>query len=366
MKPEKVEIRGRGFDYQALVGREVMARIGELVPPLKPGRTAAVIADENSARLFAETVTQSLRQSHIRATLLTVPPGERSKSLAQVEHLCQAMVRAGLDRTSFVVGVGGGMIGDLSGFAAAIFHRGIPHVQIPTTLLAMVDSAIGGKTGVNLAHGKNLCGAIHQPMLVLADIAALDRLPAAELRQGYAEIIKHGIIRDAVLLRDVAWVSKSRLSAPSELMAEAWQRLIARNIRLKAEIVAADEHEQSGERALLNFGHTVGHAIEQAAGFRLPHGDCVSLGMVAACAISSKRAGLPTQERDEVMALLKECELPTRLPSWIVRDAISEVVGRDKKFVESKIRFIVTPRLGRAHLTDDVTNDDLCEAIARL
>ena len=197
------------------------------------------------------------------------------------------MIAAGLDRQSFVVGLGGGMIGDISGFVAAIYHRGIPHVQIPTTLLAMVDSSIGGKTGVDTRDGKNLIGAFHHPSLVIDDLDVLKTLPRREFNQGFAEIIKHAIIADAKMFR-MLQVAGRQATAP------ALQRLIKRNIQIKSRIVAKDERDRTGERALLNFGHTVGHAIERAGNYRkFLHGEAVSLGIVAACAISVKRAGLP-------------------------------------------------------------------------
>jgi 3-dehydroquinate synthase len=354
VKSEIIEICGAGFHYDAVVGRGLMARSGALSGELVRGKRCAVIADEISGRLFGQRVCQSLTAASLQPLLIAVAPGENSKTFAQVEMICGQMADAKLDRSSFVVGLGGGVIGDLSGFVAAVFHRGIPHIQIPTTLLAMVDSAIGGKTGVNLPAGKNLVGAIHHPVLVLADLDALEALPPRELRQGYAEIVKHGIIRDAEMLR--------RLRARKIELPE----LIRRNIAIKARIVSADDRETSGERALLNFGHTVGHAIERAFDFRLPHGDCISLGMLAACEISTKRASFSQIEREEVVALLRQFELPTRLPRDISRGKIIELVGPDKKFEGGAIRFVVTPRLGEAHVSRDVTIKDICAAVENL
>src|SRR5947199_2761581 len=210
------------------------------------------------------------------------------------------MTAAGLDRQSFVIGLGGGGIGDISGFVAAIYHRGIPHVQIPTTLLAMVDSSIGGKTGVDTRDGKNLIGAIHHPSLVIDDLDVLKSLPRSEFNQGFAEIIKHAVIADDKMFRTLqSWGARS----PRRPL--ALQQLICRNIRIKSRIVAKDERDRTGERALLNFGHTVGHAIERAGNYRkFPHGEALSLGIVAACAISTKRAGLTPDQRDAVIDLL--------------------------------------------------------------
>jgi 3-dehydroquinate synthase len=290
--------------------------------------------------------------------LVRIPAGEKSKSLTQVERICDELIEAGLDRSSFVVGLGGGVIGDISGFVAAIFQRGIPHIQIPTTLLAMVDSSIGGKTGVNLDAGKNFIGAIHHPALIISDVKALESLPRKELRQGYAEIIKHAIIRDAEMFHALSPGAQSRDNG--------FVALIRRNIAIKARIVSADEREISGERALLNFGHTVGHAIERTTDFKIPHGDCISIGMVAACDISIKRAGFSSQGRDDVVSLLKQFQLPTQLPAEVDREKIAATVVHDKKFLGGKIRFVVARRIGEAHLSNDVTMEDIREAIAVL
>ena len=201
------------------------------------------------------------------------------------------MVAAGLDRQSFVIGLGGGMIGDISGFVAAIYHRGIPHVQIPTTLLAMVDSSIGGKTAVNTADGKNLIGAFHDPSLVIDDVEVLKTLPAREFNQGFAEIIKHAVIADAEMFGEL---KNTRARSPRRPL--ALQSLIKRNVEIKSKIVAKDERDQTGKRAILNFGHTIGHAIERAGDYRkFLHGEAVSLGIVAACAISTKKGGTPAR-----------------------------------------------------------------------
>ena len=364
MNSDTIEISGNGFRYSALVGHGSMANAGELARKVVRGNRCAVIADETSARLFGDRVCESFSSENFSPRLIRIPSGEKSKSLAQVETICDEMVAAGLDRSSFVIGLGGGVIGDISGFVAAIFQRGVPHIQIPTTLLAMVDSSIGGKTGVNLNAGKNLIGAIHHPALIIADVAALESLPPQEVRQGYAEIIKHAIIRDTEMFQTLS----SRAKQPVRLgpMDDGFVALVRRNIAIKARIVAADAREISGERALLNFGHTVGHAIERATDFKVPHGDCISIGMVAACGISMKRAGLSSQERDDVVSLLNQFELPTRLPPKLDRDRIMEAIRYDKKFTSGEVRFVVTPRIGEARLSRAVTMNDLQDAVAQL
>ena len=314
----------------------------------------AVITDTNVGKLHAEKVLASLRAEGFEPTLLTVPAGERSKSMAAVENLLDGMLAAGLDRGSFVVALGGGVIGDLAGFAAAIYQRGIPFVQIPTTIVAQVDSSIGGKTGVNAKAGKNLIGAFHQPRLVLADTDTLATLPDREYREGFAEVIKHAAIRDAEMLEAVD------PKAPRESLAP----LVARNIAIKAAIVAEDEKEQSGARALLNFGHTIGHAIENVAGYgELLHGEAISLGLAAALAVSERKCGLSAKDAERVRAKLSAFGLPLTLPPHLKTDALLAAAAKDKKFSGGKIRFVVVPRLGEATLSPDVTETDLREAI---
>jgi 3-dehydroquinate synthase len=293
---------------------------------------------------------------------ITIPAGEKSKTLKQVGTICEQMIAAGLDRQSFVIGLGGGVIGDISGFVAAIYHRGIPHIQIPTTLLAMVDSSIGGKTGVNTADGKNLIGVVHQPSLVVDDIDVLKTLPRREFNQGFAEIIKHAIIADAKMFKQLqSW------KATPKAFGVALQSLIKRNIKIKSKIVAKDERDRMGKRALLNFGHTVGHAIERAGNYRrFLHGEALSLGIVAACAVSCKKAGLPPRQRDAVAHLLQRFELPTCLPKNFAREKIFDALKFDKKFEGGKVRFIVTPKIGSAHVSRSMTLSDIREAIDQL
>lgn len=351
-----LEIRSNRHSYQALVGSQLLDRIGGLISQkIRDGR-CAIISDENVAPLFSDQLIKSLEASGFQPALITVPAGESSKTVQQAAAVCDQMLAAGLDRRSFVIGLGGGMIDDLSGFVAAIFHRGIPHAQIPTTLLAMVDSSIGGKTGVNTAAGKNLLGAFHPPVLVIDDVDLLKTLPRRELNQGFAEIVKHAIIADAEMMTALQHVDLTDL-AP----------LISRNIEIKSKIVAIDERDRTGDRVLLNFGHTVGHAIEAAGNYQqFGHGEALSLGIVAACEISIRKAGLPKEHRDTIVNLLKHFELPTRLPPNFPREAILDAVKSDKKFEGGKVRFVVTSAIGLARLADDVSLEDIGEAIGEL
>ncbi len=350
---------GAGYHYPALVGAGIVEQIGEQVREHVARKTCVIISDSNVAAVLGQRIKKSLLAAAVQPTLITIRAGEKSKTLDQAGAICDQMIAAGLDRQSFVIGLGGGVIGDISGFVAAIYHRGIPHVQIPTTLLAMVDSSIGGKTGVNTRDGKNLIGAVHHPSLVIDDVNVLKTLPKREFNQGFAEIIKHAIIADAKMFQ--------MLQRWKTGQTPALQRLIKRNIQIKSRIVAKDERDRTGERALLNFGHTVGHAIERAGDYRkFLHGEAVSLGIIAACAISIMRAELPLAERDAILDLLRRFELPTRLPKNLPREKIFDALKFDKKFEGGKVRFVVTPCIGTAHVTEDVTFDEICEAIAQL
>jgi len=342
-----------------VVDADLLAQVGKYAHTYLARETCAIISDNNVAALYAEQVKQSLSSAGFRHTLIRIPAGEKLKTLEQAGAICDRMIAAGLDRKSFVIGLGGGMIGDISGFVAAIYHRGIPHVQIPTTLLAMVDSSIGGKTGVDTRDGKNLIGAFHQPLLVIDDLDVLKTLPHRQFNQGFAEIIKHAVIADSKMFR----IMQSRKAGATP----ALQDLIKRNIQIKSRIVGKDERDRTGERALLNFGHTVGHAIERAGNYRkFLHGEAISLGIVAACAISIKRAGLPKDQGAAIVDLLGRLGLPTRLPRNFPRTKILNAVKFDKKFEGGKIRFIVTPRIGAAYVADNVTVDDICEAVQQL
>ena len=351
-----VEIRGAVYRYSALVGSGLLDGLGEHVSKYVSRKTCAVISDSNVAPLFADRVKRSLTSAGFQPTLITIPAGEKSKTLEQAGEICDQMIAGGSDRQSFIIGLGGGVIGDISGFVAAIYHRGIPHVQIPTTLLAMVDSSIGGKTGVNTAAGKNLIGAVHHPSLVIDDVDLLKTLPQREFNQGFAEIIKHGIIAD-----------REMFDALKDVDLENLAPLIRRNIEIKAAIVARDERDRTGERAILNFGHTVGHAIERAGDYRkLLHGEAVGVGIIAACHVSMKKAGLPPNQRDAIVDLLRQFDLPTHLPPNFPREKIFDALPYDKKFEGGKIRFVVTPHIGAAQITSDVTFDDIREAVDEL
>jgi 3-dehydroquinate synthase len=346
-------IQAGNHSYEVLIGSQLIEKAGALLFQKLKGPACAIVSDDNVGALFAQPLVKSLTSTGFKPVLITVPPGEQSKTLSKVEGICNRMSEAGLDRSSFLVALGGGMVGDLGGFVAAIYHRGIPYLHVPTTLLAQADSSIGGKTAVNLATGKNLIGAWHQPALVISDVDTLATLPAREWKQGFAEIIKHAIIRDAAMFEMLHHFDRKDLAA-----------LVRRNIEIKAAIVAADERETKGERVLLNFGHTVGHAIERAGEYRdFLHGEAVGLGMVAACEISMRKAGLPETERERIVRTLQAFDLPTRLPANFPRDKILEAIRFDKKFEDQALRFVVTSAVGSARVATDVTMEDIATAI---
>jgi 3-dehydroquinate synthase len=342
--------------YSVWIGDGLLPICGEKIRPFHPGGKVAVVTDSNVAPIYADTVLESLRGAGFEPTLIVVPAGEASKRLEVVGQVTDAMIEAGLDRKSLLVALGGGVVGDLAGFVAAIYYRGIPYVQMPTTIVSQVDSSVGGKTGVNSPGGKNLIGAFHHPLLVIADTTSLGTLPEREFNEGFAEIIKHAAIRDADMLEGLDPAERANLAG-----------LIARNVGIKARIVAADEREITGERALLNFGHTVGHGVEQAAGYgALLHGEAVSIGLHAALKLSVAKAGLPEADAARVLAALEAFGLPTRLPAGLTTDAVMNSLMRDKKFESGRVRFVLLERLGSAFLASNVTLDEIRAVVEEL
>ncbi len=345
--------------YDVIVEPGILAKAGELIAKAGLSNRAAVISDQTVAGFHSDALVSSLETAGFRPTLHVVPAGEASKSMAHAESLCREMIRAGHDRKSMVVALGGGVVGDLAGFVAAIFYRGLPFVQIPTTIVSQVDSSVGGKTGVNVGEGKNLLGAFHQPRLVLVDPETLRTLPDREYHEGFAEAIKHAAIRDAAMLDDLAALDPATREVPAEL--------IARNIAIKARVVEADEHETLGIRALLNFGHTIGHGIEASVPYgEMLHGEAISLGIKAALFLSESHAGLPAESSAKIIALLEKFNLPLALPESISTDTVMEKLSRDKKFSSGAIRFVVLDAAGSAKVTGEVTTSDLRAAIEHL
>ncbi len=340
--------------YDITIGRGTLAALGRKIAALRPGAKAAIVTDATVARLHLAAAEAALAAAGIGVTSVTVPAGEGSKSFAVLERVCEALISARIERADLVVALGGGVVGDLAGFAAAVVRRGLDYVQVPTTLLAQVDSSVGGKTAIDSRQGKNLIGAFHQPVLVVADTALLDTLPAREFRAGYAEVAKYGLIADAGFF---AWLEANW----REVFAggPAREHAIAVSCRMKAAIVGRDERE-TGERGLLNLGHTFGHAFEAAAGFsdRLLHGEAIALGMVLAFAFSARRGLLAADEAERVERHLAAVGLPTRIaavPGGAPdADRLMELIAQDKKVKRGRLTFILARGIGSSFIAPDV------------
>jgi 3-dehydroquinate synthase len=340
--------------YQIVIGRGLIASLGRRIAALRPGAKAAVVSDETVAKLHLAASLAALQDAKLQASSVVVAPGESSKSFPVLERVCEALIAARIERGDLVVALGGGVIGDLAGFAAAVVRRGLDYVQVPTTLLAQVDSSVGGKTAIDSSHGKNLVGAFHQPILVVADTALLDTLSAREFRAGYAEVAKYGLINDAGFF---AWLEANWQEIFSG--GSAREHAIATSCRSKAATVARDERE-TGERALLNLGHTFGHAFEAAAGFsdRLLHGEAIALGMALAFEFSARRGLLPSRDVDRVKRHFATIGLPTQvsgLPGGAPGvDRLMELIAQDKKVKRGALTFILARGIGGAFIAPDV------------
>ena len=359
-----LQIKACTHAYPVWIGQDCLHEVGRRVSGLhmlSAASRCAVITDDTVAPLYSEAVISSLRAAGFRPDLVAFPAGESSKSLEQVGIISEKLITLRLDRHSFIIALGGGVVGDLAGFVAAVYYRGIPYVQIPTTVVAQVDSAIGGKTGINTVSGKNLLGCFHAPSAVLVDISTLDSLPARVFDEGFAEVIKHSIIRDRTLFEQLFRFRREDKLALTEI--------IRRNLEIKAEIIASDEYERFGQRALLNFGHTIGHGIEQAGGYgRYLHGEAVALGIVAAARLSVAKAGLPDTDCGEIIRCLQRFHLPTELTGDVSTEAVLASLRRDKKFESGAIRFVLTSAIGQARLSlpGEITEEDIRVAIDSL
>jgi 3-dehydroquinate synthase len=354
-----VQVKLAERSYPIHIGDGLLDEVGQYAAASGLSGRCLLITDQHTQALFAERVTRSLKAVGVQVNIAVVPAGESSKSVEQLSNLLSACVKAGLDRNSFIVALGGGVIGDLAGFTAAAFLRGIAFMQVPTSLLAMVDSSVGGKTGINLPEGKNLVGAFHQPSLVLADIGALDSLPARELRAGLAEVVKYGIIRDRAFFEKIESVL-GELNQPQDR--GLWAGIVGRCCEIKAEVVSADERE-SGLRAILNYGHTLGHAIENIAGYggRYIHGEAISVGMVYASILSLHQLGMDRQEVVRVGELLAGLGLPVQAPEldW---PALRRAMAVDKKTVGGVPRFVLASSIGEVTIGHELT-EGLLEAV---
>lgn len=329
--------------YRILVGNGLLGRVGRECSRLGLGRRCAVVTDDQVGPLHGTRVIESLRGAGFDPVEVVVKSGERSKRWETVARCHDQLAAARLERRSFVVALGGGVVGDLAGFVAATYLRGVPFVQVPTTLLAQVDSSVGGKVGINLQAGKNLVGAFHQPRLVLCDLDALGTLPGREFRAGLAEVIKYGVIADGAMFRRLERGMDRILARDAREL--AW--VVARSCQVKASVVGQDETE-TGLRAILNFGHTIGHGLEAISSYgRWLHGEAISVGQVMASRLSVERMGMPAADADRVRALLAHAGLPVETQLSAAQAArLAQAMQLDKKVVGGEVRFVLARRIG--------------------
>jgi 3-dehydroquinate synthase len=344
--------------YDIVIGRDVLASLGARIAALRPGVRTAVVTDKTVARHWLEKTEASLAAAGVPSSRVIVDEGEGSKTYGVLEKVSEALIAAKIERNDLVIALGGGVVGDLAGFAAAILRRGVDFVQVPTSLLAQVDSSVGGKTGINSPQGKNLLGAFHQPVLVVADTAVLDTLSPRQFRAGYAEVAKYGVLGDEAFF---SWLETNH----GEVFkgGAAREHAIATSCRAKAAIVARDERE-TGDRALLNLGHTFGHALEAATGFsdRLFHGEGVAIGMVLAAEFSASLGMIGESDAVRVKRHLADVGLPTHLQDiagfaqegLADADALLALMAQDKKVRRGKLTFILLEAVGRAVIAKDV------------
>jgi 3-dehydroquinate synthase len=359
----QVEVQLADRSYDIHVGPGAIAEAGARLKPLARDYVA-VVTDRNVATHHLAPLTVSLKRAGIEARPIVLEPGEATKSFQGLEALCSALLAAGVDRGGLIVALGGGVIGDLTGFAASVLKRGVDFVQIPTTLLAQVDSSVGGKTAINTKEGKNLVGVFHQPRMVIADIATLSTLSPRELRAGYAEVVKYGALGDVKFFEWLESHGASALrGAPDKL-----EHIVAHSCRMKADIVARDERE-TGERALLNLGHTFGHALEAATGYssRLLHGEGVAIGMVLAFQLSAKLGLAPAADAERIANHLRANGLPASIADIEGKrpdaDTLLAHMMHDKKAKSGKLVFVLARGIGRSFTTSDVPSEKVREVL---
>ncbi|MFI5342557.1 MAG: 3-dehydroquinate synthase [Candidatus Methylomirabilales bacterium] len=350
---DRLRVNSSSRGYEICIGSDLLRQVGDLVEPLDLGHHVGLVTHPVLAEVYAPIVQDALHRAGHEVSLHIVPPGEESKSMEQTVGLCRALVRARLDRGSALIALGGGVIGDLAGFVAATLFRGIPFINLPTTLLAQVDSSIGGKTGVNLPEGKNLVGAFHQPRLVVADVLTLQTLPDREFRSGLAEVVKHAMIADRELFRTLEEAADRILARDPAIL----QTIVARNCAIKTRVVEADERE-GGLRAILNFGHTVGHALESALGYgSITHGEAVAHGMLVAASLSVGRGICPPEDAQRLRSLLTRFGLlGVSLPS---PESLETYMLSDKKTRDGVLQFVLTLGIGSANLAPIFDRDEL-------
>jgi 3-dehydroquinate synthase len=343
-----------GHAYDIHLGTDLLAGAGRAIAGVARSKRCVIISQPRISTLYAQPLTASLEAAGFTVlATINFPDGEEAKHLETLTNLSQALyaLPEPLDRKTVVIALGGGVVGDVAGFLAAIYLRGLDFVQIPTTLLALVDSSVGGKTGVDLNAGKNLVGAFHQPRLVLADLSLLQTLPARDFLSGLAEVVKYGVIADPEILTFMAEKSGLILARDTDCL----QHLVKRSCQIKAEVVVADEREENGTRAILNFGHTIGHALEGATNYaRYLHGEAVAIGMVSACCIGEAAGVTPPVVRETLVALLQQLGLPIALPADKDDTTLMALTAQDKKAVAGQARFVLADALGHVKLQEGI------------
>jgi len=350
--------------YEIAIAPGCLSRLGEYVAELNLGKKVLLVSNPTIFQHYGQKAIASLQDAGCEVVHHIIPPGEPYKTLDSIQKIYDAALANRLERSSIMVALGGGVIGDMTGFASATWLRGINFVQVPTSLLAMVDAAIGGKTGVNHPQGKNLIGAFHQPSLVLIDPDVLQTLPVRELRAGMAEVIKYGVIWDAELF---AQMEKSKnLSQLRYIKAELMDFILTCSCQAKADVVSKDEKE-AGLRAILNYGHTIGHAVESLTGYtQFIHGEAVAIGMVAAGKIAMHLGMWPQSDAQRQDQLIQKAGLPTQLPGDLDIDAIVDALQTDKKVKDGKVRFILPKQIGVVEITDKVPADTIRQVLAEM
>jgi 3-dehydroquinate synthase len=346
--------------YEITVRPGLLDDVGPLLSSLTKSTRAGLVTDSQVGPLYAPTVSGSLKESGIDPIMATIPAGEGHKTLADLAPVFDALLSARVERSTPILALGGGVIGDMTGFVAASILRGVPFVQIPTTLLAMVDASVGGKTGINHAVGKNLIGAFHQPIAVLIDPAVLETLPTREIRGGLAECIKHDIIRDAEGFDRLEHDIHRALAMDIDYLSD----LVVHNVALKARVVEADPFER-GDRAHLNFGHTFGHAIETVSRYSYSHGECVALGMVAAARMAGDLGMIDQQSVQRIVAVIQAVQLPVSGLKLGIKELVDAMMY-DKKVKAGKVRFVLPDRIGHVVIRDDVPVEYVMRAVDSL
>jgi 3-dehydroquinate synthase len=347
--------------YDISIESNLLSKTGILISGLGLGKRCAVISDRTVFEIYGEKVIESLESAGFVPSKIVLQPGEGTKSLSTMEGIYGELLSYRLDRKSFIVALGGGVVGDIAGFAAASYMRGIPFVQLPTTLLAQVDSSVGGKVGVNIPRGKNIVGAFHQPVSVIIDPAALETLDERQMRAGFVEVFKHGIIRDASYFDFVEENAEHILNLDELNLAEA----IYKSCIIKSDVVHLDERE-SGLRAILNFGHTVGHALESLTGYkRYVHGEAVAVGMIAAIRISDIFYGKRVDPHHRIESLIKKCRLPNVMPRFDSEE-IYQAMTRDKKNIDDNMRMVLLKEIGEVEIVPDVDEKIIIEALNKI